>query len=228
MSGVGTRIKKAREVLGMTQVTLAKAVGISQQAVMELESGRAKGTKHTAKFARALGQDPLWLETGEGRMREAAKARRQVRNEFAESVPELANYERLPVFDLKTAAGRDPLGDGAHAVSYAMFRSAWLRNLTATPFSQLAVVQMSGDSMEPTLNHGDQALADTTQTNLRREGLYVLRLENILMIRRVTMHPATRRVTIGSDNARYKPYEDLDPDGLDALGRLIWIGRTLG
>jgi hypothetical protein len=35
-------------------------------------------------------------------------------------------------------------------------------------------------------------------------------------------------VTIGSDNARYKPYEDLDPDGLDALGRLIWIGRTLG
>jgi phage repressor protein C with HTH and peptisase S24 domain len=228
MSGVGTRIKKAREVLGMTQVTLAQAVGVSQQAVMELESGRAKGTKHTAKFARALGQDPLWLETGEGRMREAAKARRQVRNEFAESVPELANYERLPVFDLKTAAGRDPLGDGAQAVSYAMFRSSWLRNLTATPFSQLAVVQMSGDSMEPTLNHGDQALADTTQTNLRREGLYVLRLEDILMIRRVTMHPATRRVTISSDNARYKPYEDLDPDGLNALGRLIWIGRTLG
>ncbi len=228
MSGVGTRIKKAREVLGMTQVTLAKAVGISQQAVMELESGRAKGTKHTAKFARALGQDPLWLETGEGRMREAAKARRQVRNEFAESVPELANYERLPVFDLKTVTGRDPLSDGAQAASYAMFRSAWLRNLTTTPFSQLAVVQMSGDSMEPTLNHGDQALVDTTQTNLRREGLYVLRLEDILMIRRVTMHPATRRVTIGSDNARYKPYEDLDPDGLDALGRLIWIGRTLG
>ena len=191
-------------------------------------SGRAKGTKHTAKFARALGQDPLWLETGEGRMREAARARRQVRNEFAESLPELANYERLPVFDLKTATGRDPLGDAAQVASYAVFRSAWLRNLTATPFSQLAIVQMSGDAMEPTLNHGDQALVDTTQTNLRREGLYVLRLDDTAMIRRVTMHPATRRVTIGSDNARYKPYEDLDPGGLDVLGRLIWIGRTLG
>jgi phage repressor protein C with HTH and peptisase S24 domain len=228
MSGVGTRIKKAREVLGMTQVTLAKAVGISQQAVMELESGRAKGTKHTAKFARALGQDPLWLETGEGRMREAAKARRQARSETQESMPELANYERIPVFELRMTARRDALGDIDNAVSFTMFRSLWLRNLTATPFSQLVVVQMSGDSMEPTLNNGDQALVDTAQVNLRREGLYVLRLDNTLMIRRVTMHPATKRVTISCDNQRYKPYEDLDPDALEALGRLIWLGRILG
>lgn len=228
MSGVGTRIKKAREALGMTQVTLAKAVGISQQAVMELESGRAKGTKHGAKFARALGQDPLWLETGEGRMREAAKARRQARNEFADGGPELANYERLPVFDVRAAAGRDPFSDAANAVSYAMFRGIWLRNLTSTPFSQLVVVQMSGDSMEPVLCHADQAIVDTAQMNLRREGIYVLRLDDTLMVRRVTMNPMTKRVTIGADNVRYRPYEDLDPDGLEALGRLIWIGHTLG
>jgi phage repressor protein C with HTH and peptisase S24 domain len=228
MSGVGTRIKKAREVLGMTQVTLAKAVGISQQAVMELESGRAKGTKHGAKFARALGQDPLWLETGEGRMREPAKARRQARSDAPESVPELANFERIPVFDVRAATRRDPLGDVDAAVSFAMFRTLWLKNLTATPFSQLAVVQMSGDAMEPTLTNGDQALVDTAQLNLKREGIYVLKLDDTMMIRRVTMHPATKRVTITSDNARYKPYEDLDPEALEALGRVIWIGRTLG
>jgi phage repressor protein C with HTH and peptisase S24 domain len=228
MSGVGTRIKKAREALGMTQVALAKAVGISQQAVMELESGRAKGTKHGAKFARALGQDPLWLETGEGRMREPAKARRQVRGDMPESLPELANFERVPVFDLRANARRDPFGDLDAAVSFSMFRTLWLKNLTSTPFSQLAVVQMSGDSMEPTLNNADQALVDTAQLNLRREGIYVLRLDDTMMIRRVTVHPATRRVTITSDNPRYKPYEDLDPEALEALGRLIWIGRILG
>jgi phage repressor protein C with HTH and peptisase S24 domain len=228
MSGVGTRIKKAREVLGMTQVVLAKAVGISQQAVMELESGRAKGTKHGAKFARALGQDPLWLETGEGRMREPAKARRQARSDMPESAPELANFERIPVFDVRAATRRDPFGDADAAVSFSMFRTLWLKNLTATPFSQLAVVQMSGDAMEPTLTNGDQALVDTAQANLKREGIYVLRLDDTMMIRRVTMHPATKRVTITSDNARYKPYEDLDPEALEALGRVIWIGRTLG
>src|SRR5262245_2778254 len=129
MSGVGTRIKKAREVLGMTQVALAKAVGVSQQAVMELESGRAKGTKHSAKFARALGQDPLWLEAGEGRMREAAKARRQARSELHESSPDVANFERVPVFDIRTPASRGAIGDPDQATSFSMFRTDWLRAL---------------------------------------------------------------------------------------------------
>jgi len=228
MSGVGTRIRKAREALNMTQVALAKAVGVSQQAVMELESGRAKGTKHSAKFARALGQDPLWLETGEGRIREPAKARRQARTEPHEAVPELANYERVPVFDIRAAARRDPFGDADNAINFALFRGDWLRGVTRTPFSQLAIVQMSGDSMAPTVGNGDHALVDTAQVNLHREGIYVLRLDGTLLMRRVTMHPTTKRVTITSDNSRYQPYEDLDPAALETLGRVIWIGQTLG
>lgn len=227
MSGVGTRIKKAREALNMTQVNLARAVGVSQQAVMELESGRAKGTKHTAKFARALGQDPLWLETGDGRMRETAKARRQARVEPHET-PELADYERIPLFDLRTVAGRNALSNTAGAIGFELFSSAWLRQLSPSPFSQLAAVAMSGDSMEPTLGHSDHALIDTAQVSLRREGIYVLRLEDTLLIRRVTMHPVTLRVTIVADNPRYQPYPDLDPNALEALGRVIWIGRVLG
>lgn len=228
MSGVGTRIKKAREALAMTQVTLARAVGVSQQAVMELESGRAKGTKHGAKFARALGQDPLWLETGDGRMREPAKAKRQARAEPHEQVPELADYERIPLFDMRLTTGRNALSNQASAIGFELFASTWLRQISSSPFSQLAVVAMSGDSMEPTLGHGDHALVDTAQMNLRREGVYVLRLDDTLLIRRVTMHPATKRVTIAADNTRYQPYNDLDPDALEALGRIIWIGRTLG
>lgn len=227
MTGVGTRIKKAREALGMTQVVLAKSVGISQQAVMELESGRAKGTKHGAKFARALGQDPLWLETGDGRMRESAKARRQARNDGHDSVPELANYERIPLFDIKSTTTRG-FGELDHASNVAFFRSEWLRSLTPTPFSQIAAIAMSGDAMEPTLHNGDQALVDTAQVNLRREGLYLLCLDDTLMVRRVSMHPATKRVTLTTDNARYPVFADLDPDNLEALGRVIWVGRVLG
>lgn len=228
MSGVGTRIKKAREALGMTQVMLARAVGVSQQAVMELESGRAKGTKHGAKFARALGQDPLWLETGDGRIREPAKAKRQARADPQDPVPELSDYERVPVFDMRSATGRNALANTTNAIGFELFASTWLRQISSSPFSQLAAVAMSGDSMEPTLGHGDRALVDTAQLNLRREGIYVLKLDDTLLIRRVTMHPATKRVTIAADNGRYQPYTDLDPDALETLGRIIWIGRTLG
>jgi phage repressor protein C with HTH and peptisase S24 domain len=228
MSGVGTRIKKAREALGMTQTTLAKAVGVSQQAVMELESGRAKGTKHCAKFARALGQDPLWLETGDGRMREAAKAKRQAKSDAPDMLPDVANFERIPVIDIRTSSGRGAIGDGERTVGFWMFSTDWLRAVTPAPFSQLVVVQVSGDSMEPTLHNGDYALIDSSQLNPRREGIYVLRIDDTLMIKRVTVHPATKRVTLGTDNARYQTYEDLDAGNVEALGRVIWIGHTLG
>ena len=228
MSGVGTRIKKARDALSMTQATLARAVGISQQAIMELESGRAKGTKHTAKLARALGQDPLWLETGDGRMREPAKAKRHSQTEPSDLLPELADYERIPRFDLRTVSGRNALADTEQAVGFELYASPWLRQLTPSPFSQLAAIVMSGDAMLPTLGHGDHALVDTAQQNIKREGIYVLSLDGTLMIRRVTMHPETRRATVAADNPSYQAYRDLDPDALETLGRVIWIGRVLG
>ncbi len=230
MSGVGTRIKRAREALGMTQVVLAKSVGVSQQAVMELEAGRAKGTKHTAKFARALGQDAMWIEIGEGRMREPTKAARVAQK--TTDTPRVPippdDYERISVFDIRAAASAGALTHDAPAIGYTMFALEWLRTLTRSHVSKLAVVQVAGDSMEPTLYNGDQALIDTAQLNLRREGIYVMRVDNTFMVKRVTMHPKSKRVTLRADNPRYEAYSDLDPDRLQVTGRVIWIGRTLG
>jgi phage repressor protein C with HTH and peptisase S24 domain len=230
MSGVGTRIKRAREALGMTQVVLAKSVGVSQQAVMELESGRARGTKHTAKFARALGQDPMWIELGEGRMREPGRAARAAQK--AIDTPRVPippdDYERVPVFDIRAPAKGGAIAHDAQPIAYAMFALDWLRVLTRSHVSKLAVIQIAGDSMEPTLTNGDRVLIDTVQTNLRREGVYVIGVEDTLMVKRVTMHPRSKRVSLRSDNPRYETYGDLDPDRLNVAGRVLWLGRTLG
>jgi len=230
MSGVGTRIKRARDSLGMTQVVLAKSVGISQQAIMELESGRAKGTKHTAKFARALGQDAAWIEMGEGRMREPGKAARAAQK--ASDAPRVPippdDFERIAVFDIRASGKGGTLVHDAAPVAYAMFELGWLRAQTPSHISKLALLQIAGDSMEPTLSNGDRALIDMAQANLRREGVYVIGIEDTLMVKRVTMHPKSKRVTLRSDNPRYETYADLDPDRLHVAGRVIWIGRTLG
>ena len=230
MSGVGTRIKRAREALGLTQVVLAKSVGVSQQAVMELESGRAKGTKHTAKFARALGQDAVWIEMGEGRMREPGKAARAAQK--AADAPRVPvppdDYERIPVFDIRAAGKGGAIAHDAAPIAYTKFSLDWLRTMTRSHVSKLAVLQVAGDSMEPTLCNGDRVLIDTAQANLRREGVYVIGVEDTLMVKRVTMHPKSKRVSLRSDNPRYETYSDLDPDRLHVTGRVIWIGRTLG
>lgn len=230
MSGVGTRIKRAREALGMTQTVLAKSVGVSQQAVMELESGRAKGTKHTAKFARALGQDAMWIELGEGRIREPGKAARAAQKAIeAPRVPiPPDDYERVAVFDIRAAGKGGTLAHDAQPIAFAMFALDWLRGVTRTHVSKLAVMQIAGDSMEPTLCNGDRVLIDTAQANLRREGVYVIGVEDTLMVKRVTMHPRSKRVSLTCDNPRYETYKDLDPDRLNVAGRVIWFGRTLG
>ena len=230
MSGVGTRIKRAREALNMTQVVLAKSVDVSQQTMMELESGRAKGTKHTAKFARALGQDAVWIELGEGRMREPGRAARAAQKALdAPRVPiPPDDYERVPVFDIRVAGKGGALAHDAQPIAYAMFALDWLRALTRSHASKLAVLQVAGDSMEPTLANGDRVLLDTAQANLRREGIYVIGVEDTLTVKRVTMHPKSKRVSLRADNPRYETYNDMDPDRLNVAGRVIWFGRTLG
>jgi phage repressor protein C with HTH and peptisase S24 domain len=65
MSTIGERIRIAREALGMSQEELATRVGIKQQSVGDLENGKTRSTKHLLKFARVLGRNPDWLETGD-------------------------------------------------------------------------------------------------------------------------------------------------------------------
>lgn len=62
------RVKLAREKAGMTQAQLARALGISQPSVHDLESGRTKQFRSSTllKMAKVLGQSPEWLAGGEG------------------------------------------------------------------------------------------------------------------------------------------------------------------
>lgn len=64
MKGIGQRIRRARDAIGLSQAELAKAVGIEQQTLSRLETDTTRGTKHVLAFARELHQDPEWLQRG--------------------------------------------------------------------------------------------------------------------------------------------------------------------
>lgn len=65
MSGIGKRIKEIRTERGLSLPQLATKVGLKYQTIQNLESGKAKETRHLLSFARALGVRPEWLEKGE-------------------------------------------------------------------------------------------------------------------------------------------------------------------
>ncbi|MFM8542772.1 MAG: helix-turn-helix transcriptional regulator [Chakrabartia sp.] len=58
-----------------------------------------------------------------------------------------------------------------------------------------------------------------------RDGIYVLRFDEALLVKRLALNPATRRISIRSDNPAYPAWEDCDPASIALIGRVIWAAR---
>jgi len=153
---------------------------------------------------------------------------------FEVSIGEIAGEPRInpdhfavPVYDLRAAAGAGALAQDSEPAGHLMFRELWLRRI-ATDVRRLFVLEVSGDSMWETLHDGDHALVDPGQSNPRREGLYVIRLDDMLQVKRISMHPVKKLLTVKSDNPAYPSYDGIRPEDVSIMGRVVWIGRSLG
>ena len=111
---------------------------------------------------------------------------------------------------------------------YFGFEERWLKGLTASPAERLSIVRVEGDSMAPTLNAGDDILVDLGDAADRlRDGIYVLRVDDSVVVKRIALNPMGRRVTVQSDNPAYSDWPDLSIDELNCIGRVIWAGRKV-
>ena len=139
--------------------------------------------------------------------------------------PGLLSVKRHPV---AVSAGPGALVTEELGKPYFAFDERWLKSLTATPPSNLSIVRVEGDSMSPTLNAGDEILVDLGDTGERlRDGIYVLRIDDALVVKRVALHPMGRRVTVQSDNPAYPDWPDCEIDEIHCLGRVIWASRRV-
>lgn len=92
----------------------------------------------------------------------------------------------------------------------------------------LRMMIVESDSMAPTLNIGDQVLFDPSIRRITGEGVYVFRLDGLLLPRRVTFDGRSWR--IGTDNRAYGeavPVSSGSMKGLDIAGRITWMGRQI-
>ena len=141
--------------------------------------------------------------------------------QFGELVPVLRTAVRA-------SAGPGALVDAESSRPYFGFDPAWLRLLTGSPASKLSVIRVEGDSMAPTLSAGDDRLVDLADAADRlRDGLYVLRVDGALLVKRLAIHPVGRRVTVQSDNPAYSDLPDCSLDEIECIGRVIWAGRRI-
>jgi len=139
---------------------------------------------------------------------------------------ELVSVTRVPV---RASAGAGAIPGGESGKPYFGFDQRWLKTLTATPASGLTIIRVEGDSMAPTLNAGDDILVDSGDTLERlRDGIYVLRVDDALVVKRLAIHPVGSRVTVQSDNPAYPDWPDCSMADMHCVGRVIWAGRRIG
>jgi len=128
---------------------------------------------------------------------------------------------------VQASAGPGQLVENEFAIGSYSFDQAWLRGVcTASPTS-LSIIKVSGDSMAPTLADGDDVLVDHSDTAQIRDGIYVLRRDDTLMVKRLALAPSSATLTISSDNPAYPTWRDCPTDSVTVVGRVVWAGRRL-
>jgi hypothetical protein len=126
--------------------------------------------------------------------------------------------------DVAASAGPGAvIGDDGMVIA-AEFPDAFLRSL-AGDRAQLSMIHVTGDSMVPTLFDGDQIMVDNAARQLR-DGIYVLRIDGAINVKRLARNPTTDDVTVKSDNIVYPSFTCRAGD-IDVLGRVVWVGRKL-
>lgn len=138
---------------------------------------------------------------------------------------EPATLLAVPRLAVEASAGPGALGDREEAVAKFGFDARWLRSLTTTP-QLVSAISVRGESMYPTLGEGDDILVDRGDAAERlRDGIYVVRFDEALLVKRLALNPVSRRISIRSDNPAYPSWEDCDLSNIVVIGRVIWAGR---
>lgn len=134
----------------------------------------------------------------------------------------------VPLLALGASAGAGSLDDDERAAGIMAFDAQWLRNLGVRQQQRVSIIRVDGESMAPTLKDGDDIMVDHTDDAAHlRDGIYVLHLDGVLMVKRIAMGPLRGRFSVLSDNAHYPDWTDIDPELVDIVGRVLWTGRRL-
>nr|DAD63520.1 MAG TPA: Repressor protein CI [Caudoviricetes sp.] len=183
------RIKKIREYLKIgSQKDFAKEIGWPIGRIQDLESGKVKSIK--AEEAELLQEKFLingwWLFTGKGSMLDVPRSN-------------IDGYE-VDMLDLKASAGTGIMAFEVSVIGKFILDKAFFK----TPQHQenIKIIEVQGDSMEPTIQDGAFVVIDVTKCD-KTDGIYAILLDNNVLIKRLQFN-LDGTIKIISDNGKYE------------------------
>ncbi len=228
MNSIEDRLKIVMD--GMSGRKFAIALGMSPTTVNQYLNGRMPPADFIALVCGRFSVDATWLLTGEGDMK-PSKASYPLAEGFksADFGGELAEgFVQVPRYEVAASAGGGALIYSEQIVDHLSFKAEWIHNALGVSVKDLALINVTGDSMEPTLSEGDLILVDMSYRGMKDNAIYVLQLNGSLLVKRL-QHRLEGGVLVKSDNPVYDPGA-VSGDAIDSLnivGRVVWCGRRM-
>lgn len=133
------------------------------------------------------------------------------------------NVYNVPEYRVHVSAGGGALVARENKRRDWPFANDYLRNELGLEKTSLAVVEVRGDSMEPTLSSGDRVLVNMSDKQVSQPGVFILYDGGGTVIKRVERIPGTdpAKLVLISDNPRHTRYE-IEAELVEVVGRVVW------
>jgi phage repressor protein C with HTH and peptisase S24 domain len=216
VSRAGDRIGEVADAVGGNSA-LARLCGVSESVVRKWRAGESEPTlSNLVAIARAGRVNVEWLATGEG-------------EKHPGQVVSAADYVFVPLYDVSSATGQGAFVNAEPTTEALAFRREWLRSRIAASPRDLSLLNVRGDSMEPTLRDGDVIMINRADTAVG-EGIYVFFLDGWLFVKRlqlrgveIWMVSENKAAGSGAPLENFGEFEE--PSRI--IGRVVWVGRRL-
>ena len=229
----GDRLADARRRAGLSQKALADRMNtsITRQGIGNVEQGRsgilmasaveaARILDVSLDYLTGLTDNPAPAQWLDRTVRKLQRVETRRRSEGTSGTPPV----RLVPFvhGAGVAAGAGGNADDEHVLGHVPFRTNWLARRRIDP-ERCSVIEVVGDSMEPTLQNGSVILVDHRRTEARDDRIFCIRTDDGPVVKRLRRRKNAWELT--SDNYDYPPRPWPPEAGI--IGQVIWTGRSL-
>lgn len=232
--GFGRRVEEAVRLIGSRQAA-ATAMDISDDQVGKIIAERSvPNFAAMAALAERSGVSLYWLAFG--RSPQLAGERLSTRTSFSEAdgsgaagtsfaPPSMVMVQR---YDVRFAAGAGASVEGERRDGTMAFPRGYLEQVLHCAVGDVGIGEARGDSMEPTIFDRDLVMVNLKRREIADGEIFVLRLANDLVIKRVQREP-DGSVLLMSDNKAYpnRRLTQAEADQVDVIGRMIWKGGAV-
>lgn len=188
---IASRLRIFRLRTGKAQDVFALETEIAYGTYKRLESGDKPKSESLEKLMKA-GLNINWLLSGEGEMLLADMAERKP-YDWSDNATVLTaaepdgNYVAIDKY--VNVSGSAGPGADVHEEAIVKVRvdMRLLRERIGNNFGKIKIASVSGDSMEPTLSHGDQVLVDTSCSRFIDDAIYAIQQDGHLRFKRIQL-----------------------------------------